>query len=84
MELAGFGLDPEFRAGDLLNEPRVAGRGVFAEIDFGRAPPFGRRTVPSGTGPVGFTPAETTSGRQSARQAELVQMNLPFFSTLRL
>ena len=68
---------------------RLAGLGVAAEAveraslvgDLG--PAFRSLIVPSLTGPVGRTPAGTVRGCQTERQ-EAVQMNLPFFSTLRL
>lgn len=43
-EFAGRGLDPEFRAWHFFDEARIAGGRQFAEVDFGRAAPFGRRT----------------------------------------
>ena len=57
----------------------VEGAAPVGDLD----PAVGSLDVPSFTGPVGFIPAGTTSGCQSARH-EPVQMNLPFFSTLRL
>ena len=46
--------------------------------------PSGRTMVPRWTGPTGFDAGWTVNGFQTERQAASVQMNLPFFSALRL